>query len=402
MQPLKVIGLNSGTSMDGVDAALFQIEPSADDTRGGEHRSRLSEHGPPRLSVTMLASVLYPFEDEFRRQLQETVASGQAQLDTVCRMNVALGEVFAASALELINTSGIALSAVGLIGSHGQTIWHAPQAADLWGQPTTGTLQLGEPAIIAARTGLPVVADFRVQDMAVGGQGAPLVAFADQVLFGRYRRPTGVLNIGGIANITLIDDGGEAAMAFDTGPGNMVIDRAVQVLFGVECDIGGALAKSGRIEENWLSEILELPYFATEPPKTTGREAFGYPFADKLIADGQQRQLSREDIIATLTALTPMSIIESYLRFVEPVCKIERLVLGGGGAENETVTELLRDFWPHNIQIRRHEDFGISTKFKEALLFALLGYTTYFGIPNNVPRCTGATRRVCMGKLCRP
>ena len=393
METLTVIGLNSGTSMDGVDAALFEIGPAA---------SSHLEGGPPQLAASMVASILYPFDDEFRRQLQETVASGQAQLETICRLNVALGEIFAAAALELIGKSGLSAADVDLIGSHGQTIWHSPQPADLWGRTTAGTLQLGEPAVIASRVGLPVVADFRVQDMAEGGQGAPLVAFADEVLFGQYGRPTGVLNIGGIANITLIDEKGEAALAFDTGPGNMVIDRAAQVLFGTECDSGGAFARQGEIDDDWLSEILELPYFAAEPPKTTGREAFGRAFADKLIAEGQDKHLSRDDIMATLTALTPMSIIESYLRFVEPICKIDRLVLGGGGAENQTVTDLLTDFWPHHVQIRRHEDFGISTKFKEALLFALLAYTTYFRIPNNVPRCTGASRKVCLGKLCHP
>lgn len=393
MELLKVIGLNSGTSMDGVDAALFEIEPSA---------SALPPGDIPRLTIRMLAALIYPFEDRFHRQLRELVSSGRAELETVCRLNSALGEVFAAAALEVMRQAGTTSENVRLIGSHGQTIWHAPEPADLWGIKTAATLQLAEPAIIAARTGLPVVADFRVQDMAFGGQGAPLVAFADAVLFGQSGEATGILNLGGIANITVIDEHGEANMAFDTGPGNMIVDRAAQALFDCEYDQGGRLASQGTIDERWLSKMLEHPYFRVAPPKTTGREVFGHAYADQLIADGRQRRLSPSDIMATLTALTARSIMESYVRFVEPAVEIKRLVLGGGGTENEELRRFLADCWPHKIEICRHEDFGISTKFKEALLFALLAYTSFFRIPNNVPRCTGASRQVCLGKLCHP
>jgi anhydro-N-acetylmuramic acid kinase len=379
--------------MDGVDAALFSIEPSRQPSR--------SEHAP-RLSIKMLSSLLHPFEDGFRHGLKQLVASTRTELETVCRLNAALGEIFAAAALELICRSGLPASEIGLIGSHGQTIWHAPEPAELWGVTTASTLQLGEPAIIAARTGIPVIGDFRVQDLAFGGQGAPLVAFADEVLFGDSGCPTGVLNIGGIANLTVIDATGEAIMAFDTGPGNMIADRAAEILFNCPFDAGGELAGRGLIEESWLSELLEHPFFSAAPPKTTGREVFGQAYADRLIAEGKERGLSDHDIIATLTALTPMSIVESYVRFVEPETMVNRLILGGGGTENEAIRRLLTDFWPRQLTLHRHEDFGISTKFKEALLFALLAYTSFFGIPNNVPRCTGASRRTCLGKLCRP
>ncbi|HEY9870210.1 MAG TPA: anhydro-N-acetylmuramic acid kinase [Candidatus Obscuribacterales bacterium] len=392
IQPLTVIGLNSGTSMDGVDAALFYIEPSGQPPR--------SEH-VPSLKVKMLSCLLHPFEGAFRHNLKQLIASGQTTLETICRLNAALGEIFAAAALELISQSGLPASQIGLIGSHGQTIWHAPERADLWGITTTSTLQLGEPAIIAARTGIPVIGDFRVQDLAFGGQGAPLAAFADAVLFGDSGHPTGVLNIGGIANLTVIDAAGEAIMAFDTGPGNMIADRAAEILFGRPFDAGGELAGRGCIEESWLSELLEHPYFSAVPPKTTGREVFGQAYADRLIAEGKEKGLSDHDIIATLTALTPMSIVESYVRFVEPETRIDRLILGGGGTENKAIRRLLTDFWPQELTLYRHEDFGISTKFKEALLFALLAYTSFYGIPNNVPRCTGASRRTCLGKLCR-
>jgi len=395
MKPLRVIGLNSGTSMDGIDAALFEIEPL-------QTRQRSVDNGLPRLSITMSNALVYPFEPHFQSRLRCLVASGQASLEAVCRLNAALGELFADAARTLVRESGLSLSAIDLIGSHGQTIWHCPAEVSFWGTASRGTLQLADPAIIAERLRVPTVGDFRAQDMAAGGQGAPLVAFADQVLFGWDFTPTGVLNLGGIANITAIDQSGQALLAFDTGPGNMVIDRAAQTLFKCQFDEGGALAARGKLDEQWLSGLLEHPYFQVVPPKSTGRELFGQHLADRWIQDGKQRGLSDYDILATLTAVTPLAVVEAYLRFIEPATRFERLVLGGGGADNKTVSGLLSDFWPQPVKILRHEDFGISTRFKEALLFALLAYTTYFGIANNVPRCTGARRPVILGKLCRP
>jgi anhydro-N-acetylmuramic acid kinase len=255
--------------------------------------------------------------------------------------------------------------------------------------------------VIAARTGVAVIGDFRTRDVANGGQGAPLVAFADEVLFGGDGETTGVLNIGGIANITVIDEHGEAIMAFDTGPGNMLIDRIVEQSFQKDFDENGKIAASGKVDRAWVDEILQQPYFSEKPPKTTGRELFGFAFADALMEEGQKRGLSKEDIVASVTAVTSISVAEAYKRFVEPQLRLEKLVLGGGGADNAILTKGLVAAWPHPIKLKRHEDFGVSTKFKEALLFALLAYTTHFGIPNNVPQCTGADARVCLGKICR-
>lgn len=393
MKPLKVIGLNSGTSMDAIDAAVFLIEPKP-----------VSEtaNARPSLSIKMLSSLLYPIDESFRDRLKDLVTSAKSPLEDLCRLNVALGKIFAQAALELIDCSGLKKTDIDLIGSHGQTIWHCPQKANFWGVTTTGTMQLGEAAMIAAATGIPVVADFRIQDMAFGGQGAPLVAFADEVLFAHRNKPTGILNLGGIANITIINRFGEAILAFDTGPGNMIIDRTAKVLYNLEFDPEGSLAAEGTINQEWLSCLLTHPYFKTKPPKTTGREMFGFSFADQLINQGKERNLEASDLIATITALTALSIAQAYEQFVFQLEPIDTLVLGGGGAENKTLVYLLDKFWPHPIEIKRHEEYGISTKFKEALLFALLAYTTYFGVPNNIPTCTGASRRVCLGKLSRP
>ncbi len=395
MKPFKVIGLNSGTSMDGVDAAIFEIRPV-------DAQSSFEPNNVPTLKARMLGSILYPFEPSFQRQMQKTLARGYSSLEEICRLNVAVGEIFAQSAIALARECKLSMADIDLIGSHGQTIWHSPTQKKFWGISCQGSLQLGEPSVIAERTGIPVVADFRAADLAAGGQGAPLVAFADEVLFGAQGHSTGILNIGGIANITVLDNYGRAQLAFDTGPGNMLIDRAASRLFNRDFDESGKLAQSGSVDRDWLDALLKHPYFQKLPPKTTGREEFGYTVADNLLSEAMHRGLAPSDCIATLTALTAKAISEAYRTFIQPTNQLEQLVLGGGGAENSALVDNLRSFWPHPIQIKRHEDFGISTKFKEALLFALLAYTTYFGVPNNVPQCTGAKRRVCLGKVCNP
>ncbi len=188
-------------------------------------------------------------------------------------------------------------------------------------------------------------------------------------------------------------------LAFDTGPGNMLIDRAAHELFGCPFDAGGSLAASGQVDSQWLDELLQHGYFSRRPPKTTGREEFGQHYADELLRRARGRGLSAQDTIATLTALTAACVAGSYSDFIEQETQLERLILGGGGADNKTLVRMIESLWPHKITVLRHEDSGFSSKFKEALLFALLAYTTYFRIPNNVPRCTGARRRVCLGKL---
>jgi anhydro-N-acetylmuramic acid kinase len=394
LKPLTVIGLNSGTSMDGVDAAIFKITPLKDfeSVETGER---------PALTIESLAEDLYEFEPALRKKLKALVACTQATLDDICRLNAALGEEFAGAALKLMRSCSSDIQ-VDLIGSHGQTIWHAP-AKKLYGSVScNGSLQLGEIAIIAERTGIPVIGDFRVQDMAAGGQGAPLVAFADEIIFAGRGEATGILNIGGIANLTAIDRNGAAIMAFDTGPGNMLADRCCERLFNRDYDEGGRLAISGTLDRNWLNTLLTLPYFDLLPPKTSGRELFGQSYADALIDHGCKSKLPPESILATITALTPASIAQQYERFVRSKVPINKIVMGGGGAENKFMLAGLREYWPDKLEILRHEDYGISTKFKEALLFALLAYTSYFGIPNNVPACTGAARRLCLGKICRP
>lgn len=381
--------------MDGVDAAAFRIIPLRADTKTNGHTIAQC------LEVEMIDALLHPLPAELARKMQSIISCGQVHLDDLVRLDVALGETFAQAAHALMKKCGLSRADVDLIGSHGQTIWHAPESKKFAGLATQGTLQLADPAVIATRTGVAVISNFRTRDMAVGGQGAPLVAFADEVLFGGEGEPIAVLNIGGIANITVLAEDGEAMMAFDTGPGNMLIDRAMQQLFDQPYDKGGERAAAGQVDSAWLEEILAHPYFKQAPPKTTGRELFGHAFADELLAEGQRRQRSPEEIIATITAVTALSVARAYDEFVSRQVTVKKLVLGGGGAENHTLRAMLVKYWPHAVKLKQHEDYGVSTKFKEALLFALLAYTTHFGIPNNVPRCTGASQRVCLGEITR-
>jgi anhydro-N-acetylmuramic acid kinase len=380
--------------MDGIDAGLFSIEP--------RRRHEPGSTTVPDLDVRLIKAVLHPFEPLFQRRLQAAVAAPAVNWQQVCLLNAALGEVFAQAANRLIRETKSDVDGVDLIGSHGQTVWHAPEPTTFWGVRTKATLQLGEPEIIAYRTGVAVVGDFRWADVAVGGQGAPLVCFADEVLFGAQGIATLVLNVGGIGNITALDATGAAIMAFDTGPANVLIDRAAQILFQVPYDSDGTIARAGQIDEEWLSQLLSHQYLRQLPPKSTGRELFGNDFADQEIAKGKAKRLPPADCLATLTAFSAASIAKAYEHYVLPRLQVTRLIVGGGGAYNSYMMELLPKYWPHGIEISRTEDHGVSTKFKEALLFALLAYTTYFKIPNNVPACTGATRPVCLGKLVDP
>lgn len=393
LKTMNVLGLNSGTSMDGIDAAIFSIGP-APGKKQGRH---------PALKMELLYSELIPFEPSFKKNLERVISEKEACLKTICLMNSGLGEVFAQAAQKVLRSARAQGIDVDLIGSHGQTIWHEPVSSQFWGLSTAGTLQLGDPAYIAARTGVTTVGDFRTNDVALGGQGAPLVSFADEVIFGGSELVSGggvgVLNLGGIANITAIGAAGEALMAFDTGPANVLIDEAMRVLFNKEFDADGSVAAAGHVDERRLAALLDIEYFKKAPPKTTGRELFGRQFARGLVEDFQNADVLPQDIIATLTALTARSVALAYKNFIKPKVELSTLVIGGGGEANETLKEMLLASWGDPLKITSHDDFGVTAKFKEALLFALLAYTTYFDIPNNVPACTGATRRVCLGKI---
>jgi len=359
-----VIGLMSGTSVDGIDAALVRIHG-----------------GGPGVAVDLLAFATYPFEPAVREEIFRLFRPETSTVATVCHMNFVLGEVFAAAALRLMAETGVQPD---LIGSHGQTVWHEPAG-------TRSTLQIGEPAVIAERTGVVTVGDFRVRDIAAGGQGAPLVPYLDYCLLRHDRLHRATQNIGGVGNVTYLPAGCDlhGIVAFDTGPGNMIIDALCAAFFGQPFDRDGAIAASGRVDQTLLAELMAHPYLAARAPKTTGRELFGVQFARGLAGRGKPA-----DLVATATAFTAHSIADAYRRHLGPV---DEVIVGGGGARNAVLMRMLAEALPE-ARVVAHEAVGINSDAKEAIAFALLANDCILGLPTNVPGATGA-RQAVLGKV---
>ncbi len=376
-----IVGLMSGTSADGIDAVVAAISAK------------------PRLKATVVAHLHHPFPQKLRAKIIDVSLHGHVA--EICELNFYLGELFADAALAVIRKAK--LVQIEAIASHGQTIHHLPDAQ------SPSTLQIGEAAIIAARTGIPTIADFRVADMAAGGQGAPLVTYADWALLTDSRRPRIIQNIGGIANLTFLPAGAEidSVIACDTGPGNMVIDGVINALSRGKktFDAAGELAAGGKVSERLLKELMKHPFLGRVPPKTTGREEFGETFILRVLERAGHLKLSAQDTVATTTAFTIESIVDAYQRFVFPRIKRDhrdliQIVLGGGGAKNSTLRRMLEQ--KSGCEILTHEDFGIDNNAKEALAFAILAYETLHGRPSNVPSATGARSPAMLGKLVMP
>lgn len=372
------IGLMSGTSLDGIDAALVRL--------GGNSAEIVPE------DISLVHFITTSYSAEHREALLRLCEPGQATVADVCAMNFTIGEMFAQAALELLEEANFSPDQIEVIGSHGQTIYHIPGKS---------TLQIGEAAIIANRTGITTVADFRPADIAVGGQGAPLIPYFDEIMFGNSPQLTAVQNIGGIGNVTVV--GGSAKtlpwIAFDTGPGNMIIDAiAGKITKGAKTyDDGGSLAAKGNVDLRLLTSLMAHPYFNEQPPKTTGRELFGHEFSAHL---WKNNNLAPQDLIATVTAFTAESIADQYRRFILPYGNLERIIIGGGGSHNYTLLKMLRERIDCPVFV--HEDFGISSDAKEAMAFALMAQATLERVVNNVPLATGANKPTILGKVVYP
>jgi anhydro-N-acetylmuramic acid kinase len=378
----RIVGLMSGTSADGIDAVVAEV------SGGGRG-----------LRARVLAHAHQPFTPALRRRILAVCLHGTVA--GICELNFELGGRLAAAALAVIRKAKLKPGDIAAIGSHGQTIHHLPNAR------TPSTLQIGEAAVIAERTGIRTVADFRVADMAAGGQGAPLVPYADWVLFTDAVRPRIVQNIGGIGNLTFLPPRAELAdvIAFDTGPGNMVMDALVtRATQGRQTfDRGGLWAARGTVSEKLLAELMRHPFLQRRPPKTTGREEFGEVFVRRVLASARRWRLRDEDVIATATAYTAATMAEAYRRFVFPRLDAKergrlQIILGGGGAKNPELRRQLSQRLGAGALLT-HEDFGIANAAKEALAFAILAHETLLGRPANVPRATGARRAVVLGKI---
>jgi anhydro-N-acetylmuramic acid kinase len=315
-------------------------------------------------------------------------------------LNFAIGEVFADAVLKLCRKSRISINSIDLIGSHGQTIYHNPKGTRFGKLLLRSTLQIGEPCIIARRTGKTVVADFRPADIAAGGQGAPLVPYADYLLFSHKKKNRIVQNIGGIANLTWLKARADIkdVLAFDTGPGNMIIDHIANLITKgrYRYDVDGKIAAKGKVNARLLEKLMQHKFLKRRPPKSTGREEFGAAFSNRLYNTAAKAGLKPADILATVTAFTARSIIAAYRRFL-PLLPDE-VILCGGGAKNKTLVKMLKEqIKPAKVLLT--DDFGINTDAKEAISFAILAGQTIRGIPNNVPSATGAKTSVVLGKI---
>lgn len=389
---MRVMGLMSGTSLDGIDAVLVEIGVSPP-TDG---------HPAPPPSWRVMAFETVPFTVDQRRRIHDAIADGTA--DALAALHVALGEWFADAALAVCRAAGVDPTAVDMIGSHGQTVWHRPPAAatqDGSGRGRGYTLQLGDPATIAEVTGIPVVSDFRSRDMAAGGEGAPLVPWVDALLFAGDEART-LVNVGGMANVTRVppQGSGEPVVAFDTGPGNAIIDAAMEMATGGarHYDANGEWARRGRVDEALVEALLADAYFRRTPPKSTGRERYGADYVTSLVAD--RRPSDRAEwagLVATLTAVVARSIAGAIERWADPGAAGE-VVVTGGGVENPVLMEWLRSgLGPRPV--RGGDRLGVDPAAKEALAFAVLAWAHVVGRPANLPSVTGAAGPRVLGSL---
>ena len=366
----KVIALMSGTSCDSIDAGLCEVYPDR--------------------SVKLIKGINYQYPEHIRAKIFQ-MFRGEASIKDICQMNFVIGECFANAANVLIEEFG----KPDFISSHGQTVYHYPFDEKIDNINMRSTLQLGESSVISQKTGCTVISNFREADMAQNGQGAPLVCFADESWFKGKKKNFAIQNIGGISNVTVVSQNYDT-FGFDTGLGNIMIDYCMGKYFGKSYDKDGEIAANGVICDNWLELLLSDEYYFLDAPKSTGREYFSPEYIENALKYAPENP---KDIIATVTALTAKTIAQSYERFVYPNVDVHEAVICGGGAYNKTLMKFLRKYLPAHIELKTCEDYGISNNYKEVMAFALLGYCTYYGIPNNLPCCTGADKRVVLGKV---
>ena len=332
---------------------------------------------------------------DVKEEIKAACSEEKSSVDLICSLNFKLGYLFANATKKVCEKVGMDIEKLDFIASHGQTIYHLPKNK---GNLVSSTLQIGEPAVIAYETGIRVISNFRVMDMASGGEGAPLVPYSEYVIYGSNEENVALQNIGGIGNVTVIPKGGDIdrIFAFDTGPGNMIIDEVCSRLFNLAYDADGKIAATGKIQTDMLEDLMSHPYISSIPPKTTGREDFGQQFVDKVLKKYSKR--NSEDILSTVTMFTAKSIAENYKKFILDKIKLNKVVIGGGGAHNKTLLAYLREELP-NITIVTQDDIGFSSDAKEAVAFVILGNETLHSSFSNVPSATGAKEKVILGNI---
>jgi anhydro-N-acetylmuramic acid kinase len=377
----RIVGLMSGTSADGVTASLVEVEGNYTSTK-----------------VNLINYHTYLYDAHIRALIFELFDPKKSNVEKICEANFLLGEVFAKAAVEVVKDSNLNLSEIDLIGSHGQTIYHMPNGKIV----KKSTLQIGELAVIAERTGVTTVGDFRKRDIAVGGDGAPLVPYVDFILFRSDKKSIVIQNIGGISNLTFLPSGcsEEEVVAFDTGPGNMVIDYLIKKYTAgkLSYDVDGQIASRGEVSKELLNYFMSNEYFSIPPPKSTGREVFGSHFAESFALQGEKLGLKKEDIIATATALTAESIVKSYEDFILSKGTIDEVYIAGGGLKNKTLVNMIRKRLPQ-IPVLPFDVLGFSSEARESVYFAILANEFIHGNKANLLSATGAHKKVLLGTL---
>ena len=375
------VGLMSGTSLDGVDTVLCEISGQDESTK-----------------VKQLYFKTYDIPESLRTKIRKCCSRELIPVDLICSLNFELGYLFADSVKSLCKDANVKLEDLSFIASHGQTIFHIPKPYDDY---VPSTLQIGEAAIIANECKTKVISNFRVMDMAVGGEGAPLVPYSETLLYSEKNQAVALQNIGGIGNVTVLPKKGDTkkVIAFDTGPGNMMIDEAVRTFYGKKYDTDGYYARQGNLISSLAAELKEHPYFNLEIPKTTGREMFGEHFTKSILE--KYHSCEPNDLIHTFTWFTAYSIAYHYKKYLISEYGLKKCIIGGGGAYNSYLLELIRNEIPE-VTVMTQEEHGFSSEAKEALAFVILGNQTYHGSPSNVPSATGAKKSVILGQITYP
>ena len=384
-KPLLVLGLMSGTSADGIDVALARVSGA-----------------PPQLNAKLLGHASFNFPLVVRKQILRVAEQRPIPAGELSQLNFRLGHAYADAVLAACKRFKVSPKRIDLIGNHGQTIFHQGQPVSYFGHPTAATLQIGEGAVIAARTGITTVSDFRPGDIALGGQGAPLVPYADYLLYRHPRMARASLNLGGIANITVLPAAAKLTqiLGFDTGPSNILIDGLVRRFTRgrKQMDKDARLALKGRTIRPLLQKLMQDPYLRVAPPKSTGREYYGEGYLRRIISLGRRYHAKTNDLIRTATLFTALSVVDAINRIVLPKTKIQQLIVSGGGAFNPLVLCQMAALLPE-IEVVPSSFLGVPEDAKEALTFAMFAYETFHQRPSNLPSTTGARGRAILGKI---
>jgi len=384
----------SGTSADGIDACLVKI----DNTNPKDPASQ-----GKNLKVKPIGCKTYKFPHKVQQKILQISDPSCQNLDEVLRLNMALGEYFAQAVFSVVKAFGYDMNEIDLIGSHGQTVRHLPEWEKKIGKKVKATLQIGEPSVIASKTGVITVGDFRTGDIALGGEGAPLTPYVHFLLFGDKRISRMVVNIGGIANVTVLPKAGKQndIFAFDSGPGNMIVDNLTRKIYKKNFDPDGKIASSGKVNFDLLNKLKEDEYFYKKPPKSCGRENFGEEFVSKILNSAKKLRMKPEDIITTASELSVWSILDAYEKFVKPKIKLNQVLLSGGGVHNKYFLKRLK-FLFHPIKVMSTQELGQDPDFLEAISFAILANQTIEGEPVSFKMTTGANKPGILGKICLP